>query len=159
MYSDAGLTREADPRHAQLAVTELGLQTTRPQTSPGAKPDAPMDQKELESDGQDAYHSAPPRLAHLASDRLDITLACEEYCRAVGQATRAHAHETYRTKPVPYVTGRVRSLPPENEESTVAIDEHSDADVAGCPKTRRSTSGGSLRVGRHALATWSSTQK
>ena len=49
--------------------------------------------------------------------------------------------------------------PPQNEESTVAIDEHSDADVAGCPKTRRSTSGGSLRVGRHALATWSSTQK
>ena len=61
MYSDAGLTREADLRHAQLAVTELGLQTARPQTSPGAaKPDAPMDQEELESDGQDAYHSAPP---------------------------------------------------------------------------------------------------
>ena len=67
-----------DPRYAQLAVRELGLKMTRPQTSRGAaKPDAPMDQEELESDGQDAYHSAPPRLAHLASDRLDIAFACE----------------------------------------------------------------------------------
>ena len=35
----------------------------------------------------------------------------------------------------------------------------SDADAAGCPKTRRSTSVGCLRVGQHTLATWSSTQK
>ena len=39
------------------------------------------------------------------------------------------------------------------------IDGLSHADAAGCPKTRRSTSGGCLRVGQHTLATWSSTQK
>ena len=47
----------------------------------------------------------------------------------------------------------------QDEESTVSIDGHSDADAAGCPKTRRSTSGGSLRMGRYTLATWSSAQK
>ena len=33
-----------------------------------------------------------------------------------------------------------------------------DSDWAGCRTTRRSTSGGVLKVGRHVLRTWSSTQ-
>ena len=53
--SDSGVTWEADPRHAELAVAELGRQAARPQTSPdGAKPSAPLDLEELESDGQQA---------------------------------------------------------------------------------------------------------
>ena len=88
--SDSGLTWEADPRHAELAVAELGLQAARSQTSPGgAKPSAPLDQEELESDGQQAYHSVSARLACLASDRPDIAFACKTCSRAVGKATRA----------------------------------------------------------------------
>ena len=49
-------------------------------------------------------------------------------------------------------------FPLQQEESIVLIDGLSDADVAGCPKTRRSTSGGCLRFGQHTLATLSSTQ-
>ena len=49
-------------------------------------------------------------------------------------------------------------FPLQQEERIVLIVGLSD-DAAGCPKTRRSTSGGCLRVGQHALATWSSTQK
>ena len=53
--SDSGMTWEADPRHAELAITELGLQSARPRTSPGgAKPNAPPDHDELELDGQKA---------------------------------------------------------------------------------------------------------
>ena len=50
-------------------------------------------------------------------------------------------------------------FPLQNEESIVTIDGLSDADPAGCPKTKSSTSGGRLRVAQHILATWSSTQK
>ena len=89
-YSDSGVTWEADPRHAELAVAELGLQAATPQTSPGgAKPSAPLDHEELESGGQQAYHSVSARLAHPASDRPDIALARKECSRAVGKATRA----------------------------------------------------------------------
>ena len=78
-YCDSGLTREADPRRADLAVAEFGLQAARPQTSPGgAKPSAPLDQEELGSDGQQAYHSVSARLAYLASDRPDIAFNCKE---------------------------------------------------------------------------------
>ncbi len=38
------------------------------------------------------------------------------------------------------------------------IDVYSDTDWAGCPKTRKSTSGGCLMLGTHLLKSWSSTQ-
>ena len=85
-YSDSGLAWEAGPRHAELAVAELGLQEARPQTSPGgAKPSAPLDHEELEPDRQKAHHSVSARLAYLSSDRLDIAFACEECSRAAGK--------------------------------------------------------------------------
>jgi hypothetical protein len=38
------------------------------------------------------------------------------------------------------------------------IDVYSDTDWAGCPRTRKSTSGGALMLGAHVLRTYSSTQ-
>ena len=35
---------------------------------------------------------------------------------------------------------------------------YSDSDWAGCPKTRRSTSGGGITLGKHLLTHWSRTQ-
>ena len=81
-YSDSGLTWEADPRHAELAIAEVGQQAARPQTSPsGAKLSAPLDHEELEPGGRKNYHSVSARLAHLASDK--------ECSRAIGKPTRA----------------------------------------------------------------------
>ena len=39
-----------------------------------------------------------------------------------------------------------------------AIDVFVDTDWAGCPRTRRSTSGGCVMLGAHAVKTWSTTQ-
>ena len=160
-HSDPGLTWDADPRHAELAVAELGLQASRPQTSPGgAKPSAPLDHEELEPDGQKAHHSVSARLAHLTSDRPDIAFACKECSRAVGKSTRADFTRLKRIgRYLLHTPPAVWEFPLQQEESIVLIDVLSDADAAGCPKTRRSTSGRCLRVGQHTLATSSSTQK
>ena len=156
-YSDSGLT--SDTRRAELAVAELGLQAGRPQTSPGgAKPSAPLDHEEPEPDGQQAYHCVSARLADLASDRPDIAAACKECSRAVGKATRADLTRVKRIGRNQHNTPRPAwEFPLQQEESIMMIDGLSDADAAGCSKTRRSTSGGCLRVGQHTLATWSST--
>ena len=45
---------------------------------------------------------------------------------------------------------------PWQEASTVEV--YSDTDWAGCPKTRKSTSGGGLLLGKHLIKSWSSTQ-
>ena len=153
VYNNSGLTWEADPRHAELAVAELGLQSARPQTSPGgAKPSTPLHREELEPDEQKAYHSVSARLAYLAADRPDM-----ECSRAVGKATSAGLTRLKRVgRYVLHAHRAVWEFPRQTEESIVTFDGLSDADAAGCTKTRRSTSGGCLHVGQHTLATWSS---
>jgi hypothetical protein len=39
-----------------------------------------------------------------------------------------------------------------------AIEVYTDTGFAGCPRTRKSTSGGCVLIGRHTIKTWSSTQ-
>ena len=46
----------------------------------------------------------------------------------------------------------------QSEEEAKGIKVFVDSDRAGCKKTRRSTTGGVLKVGRHILRTWSATQ-
>ena len=38
------------------------------------------------------------------------------------------------------------------------LNVYTDTDWAGCPRTRKSTSGGCVMLGRHTVKTWSSTQ-
>ena len=38
------------------------------------------------------------------------------------------------------------------------IELYSDTDWSGCPRIRKSTSGGCVLIGRHVIKTWSSTQ-
>ena len=152
-YNSSGLTWEADPRHAELAVADFGLQAARPQTSPGvAKPNATLDLEELEPDGQKAYCSVSARLSHLSSDRPDIAFACKECSRAAGKATRADLTHLKRIGRYLLNTPRVVwEFPLQHDEDITMIEGRADADAAGCTKTRRSTSGGCLRVGQHTL--------
>ena len=43
-------------------------------------------------------------------------------------------------------------------QEVAGIDVYTDTDWAGCPKTRKSTSGGCVMLGRHTIKHWSSTQ-
>ena len=127
-HSDFGLTWEADPRLAELAIAELGLQAARPQTSPGgAKPNALLDHEELESDGQKAYRSVAARLAYLVSDRPDIALAVKECSREVGKATRA---DLTRLKGIGRYLSRAKS-----RVGVSTTRRGKDTDATGCMKT------------------------
>jgi len=44
------------------------------------------------------------------------------------------------------------------QQEAGVVDVYTDTDWAGCPKTRKSTSGGCLMVGGHTVKHWSSTQ-
>ena len=45
-----------------------------------------------------------------------------------------------------------------NQTPGKSIEVYVDSDWAGCPSTRKSTSGGFLVLGKHLVKTWSSTQ-
>jgi len=44
------------------------------------------------------------------------------------------------------------------QQEANAVDVYTDTDWAGCPLTRKSTSGGCVMLGKHCMKHWSSTQ-
>ena len=57
-----------------------------------------------------------------------------------------------------YVVGHRRLVFKYPWQTVDRIDTYSDTDWSGCPKTRKSTSGGCVMLGKHLIKSWSSTQ-
>lgn len=57
-----------------------------------------------------------------------------------------------------YLIGRPRLVYSFPRQELSAIDVYVDTDWAGFARTRKSTSGGAVVLGRHAIKQWSSTQ-
>ena len=147
------------PRHAELAVAELGLQAARPQTRPGcAKPKAlltnnwsPMCRRRVTGCQQDWHASCH-------TDLVSRSLAKN----TAAQSGKQHKQTSHLKRIGRYLLHAPRALwelPAPNEEGIVTVEGLSVGDAVGCPKTPRSTSEGSLRIGPDTLVTWSSTQK
>ena len=58
-----------------------------------------------------------------------------------------------------FVEGHQRLVLSMNFEDANQVDVYVDSDYAGCPRTRKSTSGGCIMMGTHLIKSWSSTQK
>ena len=57
-----------------------------------------------------------------------------------------------------YLSGLPRLVYVYHQQSVDTIDCYTDTDWAGCPRTRKSTSGGCLLLGSHTVNHWSSPQ-
>jgi hypothetical protein len=57
-----------------------------------------------------------------------------------------------------YFAGAPRLVYTYPQQEIENVDVYTDTDWAGCPKTRKSTSGGCVMLGSHAIKHWSSTQ-
>ena len=87
-WSDDNTDIEADPRHAELVITELGLcDDSKVSTTPGCKmkddkepymPDKVMTTK---------YRYITARLNYMASDRADLQYSVKELCRDMSAPT------------------------------------------------------------------------
>ena len=59
---------------------------------------------------------------------------------------------------VRYLVGLPRLIFRFATQAVESLDVYTDTDWAGCARTRKSTSGGCIMLGEHAIKTWSSTQ-
>ena len=85
---------EADARHADLVVAELGLQNAKPVTTPSVKPTAEQVAAEaklpiLSASEVTQYRSVTMRAAYLAQDRPDIQEAAKRRARKMQGPTSA----------------------------------------------------------------------
>ena len=84
-WANHGITYEADQRHADIVVQELGLQDAKSVTTPSCKEDTdkmladvgdPLPPREATQ-----YRALAARLNYLALDRQDIQYATKEVAR------------------------------------------------------------------------------
>ena len=156
-WTAEGIRYEADPRHVDLIIEELGLQKANGSSITGCKIDEVEGDTELDSEEAYRYRSVAARLNFLAADRVDIQFASKEICRSMS-APRASDWGKVRK------LGRYLNKFPRQvlwfrwQEPQTTLNAFVDTDYAACPRTRRSTNGGLVMHGEHLVKSWASTQ-
>ena len=85
---------------------------------------------------------------YLAQDRCDIQYAGKELSREMQSPTKGHVRALKRLGR--YLIGKTKYVVVfRRQGKKVALHTHVDTDHAGCLKTRKSTSGGVLKLGKH----------
>ncbi len=158
-WCDSHIEYEADPRQVERLVAECGLEGAKGVATPGVKATF----KKLEDDTDlpehltTAFRGSAARGNYLSADRLDVQFACKEVCRWMAKPT-THAWEALK-RVCRYLNKSPRLAYEFRQQSVSHVDVYTDTDWAGCPKTRKSTSGGCVMLGGHAVKHWSSTKQ
>ena len=103
------------------------------------------------------YRAMVARANYFSQDRSDIKFAVMELSRAVPKTRKKNLANLKRLGT--YSKDRPRAVIKHDiQEKPGFMEVWSSSDRAGCPETRRSTSGGMMRLGTHQIKIWSTTQ-
>ena len=160
-WKDHGIELEGDVKHAKILLDEWNLDCGNAVRTPGASEDKRLETKEhdelIDKVKTKAYRRAAARLNYMALDRIDLGFASKECSRGMANPTIGHVTKLKRV--LRYLKGPPRAYLTyswQNYQGTFSV--YSDSDLAGCIRTRKSTSGGVMLLGSHLIAHWSSTQ-
>jgi len=157
-FTEQGIELEADPRQVEKLVEECGLTGANTVVTPGMRATTAQlaADEPLGPEMHTAYRAAAARANYLAADRIDCQYAAKEICRWMSAPTRLSWEALRRL--CRFLVGQPRLVYHFPWQSVDAVDVFSDTDWAGCPRTRKSTSGGCVMLGSHVIKHWSSTQ-
>ena len=148
---DGSVEYEADPRHAEFEIREMGLENATSVTTPSiGSRDPKNDGKQLPKEDASRYRSVTMRGLYLAQDRGDIAEAVK--CLTRRMQTPCTEDEKALKRLCRYLIGRPRVVI--RFERQVLGDKfvvYCDSDHAGCLRTRRSISGTVVMFGRHCI--------
>ena len=152
------ITYEADPRQAERVVADLGLEGAKSVNVPGVKITTEMNAKDepLPDEKITQFRAVAARCNYLAADRPDAQYSSKEICRWMANPSTVGLQALKRLGR--YFEGHKRVVWEYPFQEAKGVDVYSDTDWAGCVRTRKSTSGGCMLIGRHLIKSWSSTQ-
>ena len=157
-YTEHGIELEADLRHAELIVAQLGLKESKELSCSAAdeiKRDD--DDEELNSEYTTQYKSIVARANYLSTDRPDIQYAVKKLATSMSKPTNRNWQELKRLGR--YLKGEPRLVIKYNWQNPISVlTAYSDSDWAGDKKSRKSTSGGVIMIGSHYIKSWSKNQ-
>ena len=157
-WTSEGLEYEADPRQAEKLIAECGLTGANTMATPGIRLSFAEVEKDkpLEQRLHTAFRGSAARANYLAADRVDAQFAAKEICRWMATPTEQSWAAMKRL--CRYLVGLPRLVYTYKFQRAAGIEVYTDTDWAGCPRTRKSTSGGCVMLGGHLIKSWSSTQ-
>ena len=153
-WTKDGISCEADQRHAEIIVKQLGTQISQAVGSPGHKINPKLfignDGDLLKPEQASMYRALAARANYLSQDRSDIRFPVKELCRRMSQPRQIDWKQLLVTGK--YLMGRMRVVYKfDYQKNWKIIDTWTDTDHAGCMETRKSTSGGIIMLGSHPL--------
>ena len=156
-----GYELEADARHAELIIEQMGEHARGTLTSPGIdtpEPEEGSPEKELlNKDEASLYRGIAARCNYLANDRPDLQFSVKEACREMSAPMKSSWNKLVRI--AKYLRAHPRAVWEfDLQPMPTTMELYSDANWGLCRRTRKSTSGGAIRLGAHTLKTWSETQ-
>ena len=151
-----GYTYEADARHAEIIIRDLGLAGAKSVTSPVSEEHFESEDF-LDHERFKKYQSICARANFLSVDRMDIQFATKECCRGMSKPT---IRDWSRLKRLGrYIVGHKRLIYTyELQDDVGSLTTCSDANWASNKTDRKSTSGGVIMHGKHYIKSWSKTQ-
>jgi hypothetical protein len=156
-YGKYGIQYEPDPRHAEIIISEMGVQAANPVSTPGQEIDDTPEGEIRDESTDTNYRAITARANYLAIDRPDIQYSTKEVCRSMSAPTKNDWEKLKRLSR--YLVGKPRIVQHfKYQEYNTECTVYTDANWAGCKKTRKSTSAGAICIGDHCLKTWSKTQ-
>ena len=122
-----------------------------------AKMEVKEGDRELEGEKSTMYRSLVARGNSLSQDRTDIQFAVKELSWDMSKPSERSWEGLKRLGR--YLLGKERYVVKfEYQEWEGKLSVWTDTDYAGCLRTRKSTSGGLVRLGKHLVKSWSNTQ-
>jgi hypothetical protein len=159
--TDKGITWQGDPRHQELLEEYFGMEAGTKVLNKNGYDEERATEHEAELTGAEckAFRMLAARLNYMSQDNPWLQFPAKEICRNMAKPSVGDFGRVKRLVRFLKGAGAIKFLyewqdESEAQEITVIV----DSDWAGCKDTRRSTSGGVLKVGRHVLRTWSATQ-
>jgi hypothetical protein len=155
---DEAIEVEADGRHRELALRQLGLDNkAKGVTTPGIKVPKPERGPNLPQQEISPYRSVTMRLAFLAQDRWELKFSTKETARFMSEPCQYGQDALKRIGrfliTYPRVVQIYRRQPPVKK-----VKVFSDSNHADCSFTRKSTSCCASLMGSHAVQFASTTQ-
>ena len=145
-WCDGRIEYGAGPRHAEKLIAECGLEGAKTTATPGVT----CSFHELEEDTPleirlcTPFRGSAARANYLAADRIDAQYACKEVCRWMSSPSERSWQALKRI--CRYFAGAPRLVYTYPQQEIESVDVYTDTDWAGCPKTRKSTSGGCVML-------------
>ena len=154
-----GYSVEANPKYIRDVIAVLGLEDSRPVSTPSVKRTAKTESLvELESERRAVYRTAVGKLLYMCQERTDIMYSVKETARKIMCPAGSDEMNVKRIasclKGVPIAKCLV-----EINRFPLFVNVNTDSDWAGQHQTCKSTSGGVTQWRSTTLSAWSRAQQ